>query len=324
MKAILSRSMWLAALFVVFLVTSCSDKDSLSVDEQAMVTEIESDPDEVYSLELMGEEDPTNFGKTSAGLSKSAEAIEPEGYGRRVRIRREAVDIVRSDDGMSATATITYLLVGQFVLADKVEGTNQVNLFLKPLRHRIQRKVTFEKVTDSTGLSDSGFRWKRTGITPAYGISENGTLGLTGNVYIKITDGESNEVKEWTISDPLNYFFESAHDLPGVHPGDKVHIEVAIANSGTDGDPYGIVHRGKRRAFRSEKQAFNDDGENGDETAGDGIYTIEWEVLPMLSDAGYHIGVIDFFSSNTIFESSADAGPYNSLVVALPYRKTPR
>jgi len=323
MKAILSKSMWMTALFVVFLMASCSEKDSLSVDEQAMVEEIQSDPDEIYGLEIMGEEDPTNFGKAS-GLSKSAAAIEPEGYGRRVRIRREAVDIVRSDDGMSATATITYLLVGQFVLADHVEGTNEVSLFFKPLRHRIQRRVQFQKITDSTELANSDRAWKRVGITPAYGISADGTLGLTGDVSIKITDGQSQNVSEWTISDPLNYFFESAHELPLVHPGDKVHIEVAIANSGTDGDPYGIVHRGKRKAFRSEKESFNDDGENGDVTAGDGIYTIEWEVLPLLSDAGFHIGVIDFFSSNTIFESSADAGPYNSLVVALPYNKQPR
>lgn len=322
MKAILNKSMWLAALFAGFYLASCSDKDSLGVDEQVIADEIEADDEELYGVDIMGEGEDSDLGKTGS-LSKASETIDPERYGRRVRIRRQALDIVKSEDGLSATATITYRLTGVFALLDHVSG-NEFTLYTKPLGHTIQRKVKFEKITDSTELANTDRAWKRVGVTPAYGVSDNGTLALTGNVYIKITDGVTQEVKEWTISDPLEYYFESVHEMPFVHPGDQVHIEVAIANNGTDGDPYGIIHRGKRRAFRSTKETFNDNGEDGDAVAGDGIYTIEWEVLPMLDDAGFHVGVIDFFSSNTIFESDPELGPYNSLVVALPYNKQPR
>ncbi len=310
-----------ALLLVATAFMSCSDDKSLTADEQAIVDEITTDADEIYGVDIVNEDDPSGFGKTG-GLSKVSVAIDPERYGRRAKPRFRDISIDVSEDGLTATATIQFSLVGQFVLGDVVEGTNQVNLYFKPFRHTLTRKVQFAKVADSTEAD--GFRWQRTGITPAYGVSDNGTLSLTGNVTIRVTDSTTDEVTEWTISDPLNYYFAAGNDIPRVHPGDRVHIEVGIANSGSDGDPYGIVHRGKRSRFPGEKESFHDDGLNGDATADDGIYTIEWTVLPMLNDAGFHIGVLDFFSSNTIFESDATAGPYNSLMVALPYSKQPR
>lgn len=298
---------------------SCSDNsDSLTADEVSIQDEIETDADEIYGVDIMNEEDPSNFATTASesnALAKSMSAIEPIAYGRRLRharIVRDRLDVQVSEDGMTATATVRYLLRGQFVIRTRDTNNNVRGFYFKPLVHKMERKIRFVRNPDTTAVR----RWLRDGITPAYGISDGGTLSLTGSITLKITH-EGNE-ETFTIDDPLNYFFTEQSSLPTVQPGDQVRIEVAIANSNADDAPYGIVHRGRNKSHLGRiKTLFNDEGIGGDATADDGIYTVEW-IVQNNGVTGNHIGVIDFFSHSTVFDSEA---PYNSLVVALPYNK---
>ncbi|MBX7150201.1 hypothetical protein K1X84_01075 [bacterium] len=298
---------------------SCSDNnDSLTVDEASIQEEIETDADEIYGVDIMNEEDPSNFATIASGsetLAKSLSAIEPVAYGRRLRharIVRDRLDVQVSDDGMTATATIRYLLRGQFVIRTRDTNNNVRGFYFKPLVHKMERKIRFVRNPDTTAVQ----RWIRDGITPAYGISDGGTLSLTGNINIYVTHDGNTET--YTIGDPLNYFFTDQTSLPTVQPGDQVRIEIAIANSNTDDAPYGIVHRGRNKAHLGRaKNIFNDEGVDGDAVSGDGVYTVEWTVENN-GVTGNHIGVIDFFTHSTVFDSEA---PYNSLVVALPYNK---
>jgi hypothetical protein len=315
----LKKSSWLMLLtmlifaFLVFL-TSCGENtgSTLTVDEQAIQADIEEDADEIYGIDIMGEDDPSSFSKADGTF----EAIDPIAYGRRLRnhqVERRSLEIEVSEDGQTATSTISFLLRGQFVIRDRDTSTDTKGIYLKPFEHLMQRKATFVRNQDTT----IDRKWLRTSITPAYGVSKNGTMSLTGDIHIAVTHADQS-VSNYTISsDPLTTLF-NAETLPTITPGDVVKVEVSIANSDAADDPYGIIHRGRHAQPLSRlKQLFFDDGTHNDATADDGIYTTQWTV-PNNGIMGYHLGVVDFFTTSTIFD---DTLPYNSLVVAFPYNK---
>ncbi|NUM81843.1 hypothetical protein HUU42_13685 [bacterium] len=320
MITVLKRSNLLMLLFGLSLYgIGCSDNsDSLTADEASIQEEIETDAEEIYGVDIMNEEDPSNFATTASEsdvLAKSMSPIEPFAYGRKLRnrvIERHRLQFEFAGDGQTAEAMITYRLRGQFVIRTRDSSSNTRGFYFKPFDHMMQRKVRFVRNQDTTAER----KWLRNGISPAYGISEGGTLSLTGSIAIHIThDGTETT---YTINDPLNYFFTDQTSLPTVQPGDEVRIEIAIANSNADDAPYGIVHRGRNKAHLGRvKTIFNDEGVDGDAVSGDGVYTVKWTVENN-GVTGNHIGVVDFFSHSTVFDSEA---PYNSLVVALPYNK---
>jgi len=304
------KLLWIA-LFGLGILAGCSDHNSLSPDQAAIEQQIIDDTD-LYGVDLMGENDPSNFAKSSA----TNDAIDPIGYGRRVRIVRDHLAIDVAEDGQSAVATITFVLKGQFVIRDLDSATGTQTVYLKPLTHKLQRKIHFVKNQDTT----ADRQWLRDGITPVFGVSENGTLSLTDFVKITIRKASDSTVSTFTITDPLNYFFESGQQFPTVHVGDFVKVEAAVSNSTADDTPYGILHRGQNsRPLSRVKHVMNDTGVEGDAVAGDGVYTKAWIVQNLGNDTGYHLGVIDFFSHSTIFD---DTAPYNSLILAFPYDRT--
>ncbi len=308
-----SLLMLMSMTLFVFL-SACGDNTgtTLTVDEEAILADIEADEEEIYGLDIMSEDDPSGFAKTTT----TSEAIDPWAYGRRLRnqqVERRSVEFEVSEDGQTATATINFLLRGQFVIRDRDTNTHTKGIYLKPFEHLLQRKATFQRNPDTLEVK----KWLRTSVTPAYGISKNGTMSLTGDIHVTITHADQS-VSNYTVSsDPLSSFFTAA-TIPTVVPGDLVKAEVAIANSDSADDPYGIIHRGRHAQPLSRlKQVFNDNGENGDATAADGVFTVQWTVQDN-AIMGYHLGVLDFFTTSTIFD---DTLPYNSLVVAFPYNK---
>ena len=309
-----SRLLMLFSMMMFAFLSSCGENSdsALTVDEQAIQTDIEQDAEEIYGLDIMSEDDPSSFSKTTA----TAEAIDPFAYGRRLRnhrVERRSVEIELSEDGQTATATINYLLKGQFVIRDRDSSTGTKGIYLKPFEHLMQRKATFQRNPDTSAVR----AWLRTSLTPAYGVSKNGTMHLTGDIHVTVAHTDES-VSTYTISsDPLTSFFTS-ETMPVIVPNDVVKVEVAIANSDANDAPYGIIHRGRHaQPLSNLKQIFNDNGEDGDATANDGVFTVQWTVQNN-SIMGYHLGVLDFFTTSTIFD---DTLPYNSLVVALPFNK---
>ncbi len=311
----LRKSSWLILMSMALFVflSSCGENTgtTLTVDEEAILADIETDADDIYGLDIMSEDDPSGFAKTT----DVSEAIDPWAYGRRLRnhqVERRSVDFEVSDDGQTATATINFVLKGQFVIRDRDTSTNTRGMYFKPFEHLIQRKATFERNPDTLALK----KWLRTSITPAYGISKNGTMSLTGDIHVTVTHADLSVTNYTVSSDPLTTFF-TAETVPSIVPGDVVKVEVAIANSDVNDAPYGIVHRGRHAQPLSRlKQLFYDDGTHGDSSA-DGTFTAQWTVQNN-GVMGYHLGVLDFFTTSTIFD---DTLPYNSLVVAFPYNK---
>lgn len=308
-----SLLMLLSMTLFVFL-SACGENTgtTLTVDEEAILADIEADEEEIYGLDMMSEDDPSSFSKSSG----TSEAIDPWAYGRRLRnhqVERRGVDFEVSEDGQTATATINFILRGQFMIRDRDTSTNTKGIYLKPFEHLMQRKATFQRNPDTLEVK----KWLRTSVTPAYGISKNGTMNLTGDIHIAVTHANQSVTNYTVSSDPLTTFFTGA-TVPTITPGDVVKVEVAIANSDANDDPYGIIHRGRHAQPLSRlKQLFNDNGENGDTTAADGVFTTQWTVQNN-GIMGYHLGVVDFFTTSTIFD---DTLPYNSLVVAFPYNK---
>ncbi len=306
---------------MVYVGIGCSDQtDNLTPDESAIESEIEQDP-ELFGIDLMDEdsEDPgSGYGgglEKAQGGEETAEAINPVAFWRRVRITRTGFNV--QVDGDTAIVTLRFRLRGAFVVVTRDTVTHTWTKIFKPLTHDMERKLRFVRNQDTTSLR----RWLRAGITPAYGVSEGGTMSLTGAVSIVITDSVTGDQQTLSFTNPLDYFL-TIDQLPTIHPGDLVHIEVAIANSTAGDDPYGIAHRARHpgRPLSRLKKVFNDDGVDGDATADDGIYTAEWTAVNN-GVFGVHLGVLDFITTSTAWD---DTLPYNSLVIALPYSKSGR
>ncbi len=300
----------LGMAIMMLIPIGCADQDTLSADEQEIADVITADEDGYFGVGLLAESDPGDI-STPAFLAKVDSAIDPRGYGRRVKIWRTGLNIEKSEDGQSAIATVSYRMKGKFIIRQK--WTADTVFIFKPIDHRFQRKIRFVKNTDSNAIT----YWKRDALTPAFGISEGGTMHLTGNIVIRVYHYSSGLSDVFTVSDPLNYFlpFDA---LPNWAPQDTVTLEIAIANANTSDKPYGIAHRGRHLQPLSRlKGVFHDDGLNGDTVANDGTFTIRWTAINT-GITGPHVGLFDFFTTSTIFTSEM---PYNSLVVAFPYIK---
>ncbi|MCK6543747.1 hypothetical protein L6Q79_13810 [bacterium] len=325
MKKYWNASRWLIVMIMVnfLLVIGCSEKDSsnLTVDEEEIQNQIIEDADEIIGVDILGESDATGYSKSYDGeavvLSKSASPIDSiKGYGRVVRMSRRDIQITVAEDTMSAEAEITFLMKGNFVIrAENPDGEGLVK-YTKPLEHEMKRIVRFVRNTDP----EIDRRWLVSEVSAGFGRSKNGTMSLSS---VNVTIHSAAGVTDFGFTDPLAYFIERG-GLPQVSQGDTVTVEVGIANSNADDAPMGWIHRGKNRnakiAGMRVKHLFNDEGTYGDRVAGDGIYTVRW-IVGQTEFAGVHVGALDFVTHNTVYESDADVAPYNSLIVALPYRK---
>jgi hypothetical protein len=294
---------------LVLLTYGCAENnDTLPADQQEISETITTDEDGYYGMDLMSETDPGDMGGTVV-MAKTNSPVDPRGYGRRVKIWRTGLTIEKSDDGQIAIATISYRMKGQFLI--RLKNTTDTLFIKKPIDHSFQRKIRFIRNTDTNAIH----YWKHDAITPAYGLSNGGTMSLTGNIVIKVHHFATGLDDQFTITDPLNTFIPF-NALPSWAPQDVVTLEIAIANSNTTDAPYGIAHRGRHAQPLSRlKGVFNDDGLNGDVTANDGIYTYQWTVINN-GIVGPHVGIFDFFTTSTIFDSVA---PYNSMAVAFPF-----
>ncbi len=285
----------------------CADQeDSVPADVAEIQDLIKEDADGLYGIDMAAEEDSSDF---SGAMEKTADDINTRAFWRRVQLRRTELDVTKIGED-TAVATLTFRMRGHLVIRARVGDTGVFAKYFKPLDHSFQRKIRFVRnVVDSTTY------WRKDGITPAYGISDNGTLSLNGPVVMTINRHDT--IHTVTMTDPANHYFRFSN-LPKWGPDDLIKIEVPVANSNTDDSPFGSAHRGRFGNVLSRRHTpFHDDGLNGDSVSGDGIYTAQWTAVST-AVTGPHLGVLDFFAHSTVFTSDA---PYNSLSVMIPFIK---
>ncbi len=292
--------------FIAFIFNGCAEQDDVSADIAEIEKIIKEDTDGIYGISLAAEEDSSDY---SAVMTKTADDINTRAFWRRVQLRRAGLNVTKIGED-TAIAQITFRMTGYLVLNARVGNTGTFTRYFKPMKHTFQRKVRFlRNETDSLNY------WRRDAITPAYGVSDNGTLSLTNPVVITINRG--GEIRTITIADPLNHFIPFGR-LPAWGPGDVIKIEVPIANSNAGDLPLGFAHRGRYGNVMSRQRApFHDDGLNGDAVAGDGIYTAQWTAIST-AVVGPHLGIIDLFAHSAVFTDNA---PYNSLAIMFPFVK---
>lgn len=302
-RLILLLSLTTLALFAY----GCADQeDSVPADVAEIQDVINDDTDGLFGIKMAEEEDssdvPTEMAKTTGEINTKA-------FWRRVNVRRTGLNVVKIGED-TAIATITFRMRGFLIIRARDNQNHIISPDPKPIDHSFQRKVRFAKNTiDSTTF------WHRDGITPAYGVSANGTLSLTNPIVISINRNDT--LHTITISDPTTHFFKFSN-LPKWGPGDIIKIEVPIANSNASDLPVGFAHRGRHNNILSRQRApFHDDGLNGDAVASDGIYTAQWTAVNT-TVIGPHMGILDFFAHSTVY---TDSEPYNSLAVMLPFIK---
>lgn len=292
--------------FIGFIFNGCADQDDVPADIAEIQELIKEDADGLFGIDMAAEEDSSDY---SALMSKTTDDINTRAIWRRVQLRRTGLDITKIGED-TAIVTLTFRMRGHLVLRARVGDSGIFTRYFKPLDHSFQRKIRFIR-----NEVDTAYYWQKDGITPAYGVSDNGTLSLTGPVIIKINRHDT--LNTITMTDPANHYFKFAN-LPKWGPDDVIKIEVPIANSNPDDSPFGSAHRGRFGNVLSRRHTpFHDDGLNGDLTSGDGIYTAQWTAVST-TVTGPHLGVLDFFSRSAVFTSDA---PYNSLSVMVPFIK---
>ncbi len=317
-KVNLTKLMLMAIGLGLFILVGCESKDnsssSLTPDEASVEDIIAQDANQLFGVEIMGEDDPSSFSKTLAesAIGKFVPIADGEvlAYGRRVRFEKDRIVIVVAPDSQSAVATLRVKLVGKFVI--KLKDTTAANkgLILKDINQVMERKVHFVR-----NPSDSARRWRADSLTAGFGKSVPGTLNL-GGVKIIIKNGAKNNVFQFV--NPLNYWM-SVSNVPNVALGDEVIIEATVTNSTANDKAVAFIHRGENRGEKRGriKERMNDAGLFGDRVAGDNIYTIRFVVGATDFD-GLHVGALDFFSKSTLFDTEL---PYNALTVHIPYKK---
>lgn len=291
---------------IAFIFNGCADQDDVPADIAEIQELIKEDADGFFGIDMASEEDSSDY---SAMMSKTTDDINTRAFWRRVQLRRTGLNVTKIGED-TAIALLTFRLSGYLVLNARVGNTGTMARYFKPLKHTFQRKVRFVRNEE-----DSSTYWRRDAITPAFGVSDNGTLSLTNPVVITIN--RDGEIRTLTIADPLNHFIPFGY-LPAWGPADIIKIEVPIANTNAEDLPFGFAHRGRYGNVMSRLRApFHDDGLNGDAAADDGIYTAQWTAVNT-TVVGPHLGIIDFFSHSAVFTNDA---PYNSLAIMFPFMK---
>lgn len=293
-----------SAVFMFFILTGCAESDSTPADLAEIEEVIKKDADGLFGIEFVAEEDSS---ETASVMAKTTDDIIPRAFWRRVKIRRTGLGVTKIGED-TAIAHLTFRMNGYLVILTRVN--NQPVRYFKELQHTFQRKVRFVRNPE-----DSISYWRRESLTPAFGVSDGGTMQLNGPVVIQINrDGVLSTL---TISDPLSTYIPFAQ-LPAWGPGDVIKIEMPVMNATAGDQPVGWAHRGRLGNMLSRlRTSFRDDGQNGDQTAGDGIYTAQWTAVNT-TVIGPHIGFVDFFTHSSLFTTD---GAYNSIALMFPFIK---
>ncbi len=304
----MKRKKW-SGIIIGFLImgmfAGCS-KDPASIeiysDDEAIRQLVEENMDYITSAGLDDNGAQPMSYVQGDGLGKLTADITPIKFGRKGRFVRESIVIEYTDD--LAIATIEFSFDGNFfvVAEDLTNPEAYGTLYKKEMKNSVTRRAIFKRVAN-TDRPKKNWRMKR--VSGSLTVSPDTQLQFK-EIIIKTTD------QDYSFTDPLAF----VHDLeliPRFVPGETVQVFVQVTSLyGAKPDTVVLRYRNNQGMIRARK-SFRDDGQAPDQTAGDGIYSGEWQVGQR---RGIFHAFADAFDEGTINDSTA---PYNALVWGFTY-----
>lgn len=283
--------------------------------------------------ELLGEAtSATSTGSSTTGTQVAATdstvgATSPVFWGRR-RIPADqpptrSVEFLAPPDSGRALVKVTVHFNGWFYVDRTDDGIR--NPGRKPLRDMVTRYALFRKIwfhPDSTS-ADSLFGWRLLAISPSR-FSMTDPTRQTVNI-TSVTLSDANHTL--TITEPgvlLKLRPGADPAIPFFRSGQTVKVEARVTNTDAGFLPSEFVYLHVptvARAFPGPRDRARirmwDNGQNGDATAGDGVYTVIWTVR----DWGVHHAAVDIINARTLQDETDD--DYNSTAWGIPYVSYP-
>ena len=194
----------------------------------------------------------------------------------------------------------------------------------KPLRDELTRYALFRKIWfhPEASESESVFCWRLVAISPTE-FRMTDPAKQTVAIESVTFDGERSD---FTITDPatLLRLRREGDRFPIFVAGEDVKVEAKVTNTDTGFDPptFVFLHVPISNAIcpgpreRRRIRMF-DNGMNGDAVAGDGTFTVIWNVR----DVGLHHAAVDVINSRTLQNETED--DYNSTTWGIPYASIP-
>lgn len=262
-------------------------------------------------------------GAQVAATDSTVAATTPVSWGRR-RVPPDqpptrTVDFLTPPDSGRALVKVTVQFNGWFYVDTTDDGIR--NPGRKPLKDQVTRYALFRKIwfrPDSTS-ADTVFGWRLVAISPSQFTMIDPSRQTVSITSVTLSDG----TKTITITDPsalLRLRRDADASIPFFKDGETVKVEAHVTNSDTGYQPSefvylhvpigGMLFPGPRDRSRIRMW---DNGQNGDATAGDGVYTALWTVR----DWGIHHAAVDVINARTLQNETAD--DYNSTAWGVPY-----
>jgi len=228
-------------------------------------------------------------------MAAEGEAVEPVAWGRR-RIDPPERTIIIDQQGDVAHVTVATQITGELWVDTTDDGVR--NPGSKPFAHTLHRSATYQR---------SGGGWHLTAISPTDMPLADTTRQ---NVHIERVTASHAAGVIAEITDPTLEL--AVDDLPTLRVGDTIVVSAQVAHDpGSEWTPDTFVylhHDGRR-------DRMLDDGLNGDEHAGDGIYS---HLYTLSNQVGRHFAVVDALDSATLQNETDD--DYAAHGWGIPYR----
>ncbi len=329
----MKRTMYVFALLigVGLIFTSCQKNVGDVLDDEAELEQIVNDESSEFEDYLMDygiddESEDNLFGMSRMtapfGLSKTLEPINNVFRFGRVITDRYARRVVFEQTAAHPDTARLYLervLLGRFIIVEKFDSNDTTNadtvaIYRKPLKHIVRRRALFAKRAPENRPRVRN--WRLIAISPGQGNSPGATVRIM-KVEVYPENGDS-----LTFDTPLKPMMRVPDGLPQFDRGEMVTVRVYVENTSsnpvinprTNSTELVMLHYARRRGSHHRKLF---DFVGTDPETGFNIYEGTWQVQER-GPRVYH-AIIDVIDSGTIFDSDADAYPYNSATWSCPY-----
>ncbi len=329
----MKRTMYLLTLLIGLglIFTSCQKNISEVVDDETELEQIVNDENSDFEDYLMdygiddeSEDNLFGFSREGSpfGFNKVMEPINNVFRFGRVITERYARRIVFEQTPAHPDTARLYMervLMGRFVIVEKFDSNDTTNadtvaIYRKPLKHVVRRRALFAKRANDNRPRARG--WRLIAISPGQGNSPGATVRIAKVVVIP-ENGDS-----LVFDSPLRPMMSVPDGLPIFDRGETVTVRVLVENTSdnpvinprTNSTELVMLHYARRRGNHHRK-LFEFVGT--DPETGLNVYEGTWQVQER-GPRVYH-AIVDVIDSGTIFDSDADAYPYNSATWSCPY-----
>jgi hypothetical protein len=323
----------ISASLILMILLGCEKDPNSAISEEELelsaIEEIVMDENNEYLIDWgVDDLDETNMydGFSTFGLGKLMIPLNNVfRFGRKIERRVPRTLIIRRISRDSVLVISERVLLGQFVVFDKISNTNTntdtFGITRKPLKHSVKRKAIFvrKNLPSLSAIDDPRQRFKLAAISLSEGESRP-----YSTVQIEQIDIESTNGYEASFINPMETILSVPEELPTFIINDIVTITALISNSttnpveidpGTGSTETLLLHFGVNQNQRARKR-FKFIGI--DPVSGFNKYQGTWKVREPVRRP-YHC-VIDAIDNGTIYDDDNETYPYNASTWGCPYR----